>query len=79
MNTFFREFLIGFLFLLAVMVLAAAAVLLSPFFLVAAFFLRIILIFLFVVVGIWLLGKAIIGIWTYLSRTRGDQKPTGQL
>ena len=75
MKKFFKEFLIGLLFLLAVILIGVVGVLLAPFFLVVAFFLRIILVALFVMLAIWLLGKVIVETWKYLAAKKDDRFP----
>jgi len=58
-----KAFLVGLLFLLAVVIFACVGFFLVPFLLVLGFFLRIILSVLLVILAIWLLGKLILYIW----------------
>jgi len=55
-----RAFLVGLVFLIAVIVLTGAGILLFPLVVVLGFFLRYIFSFLFVIFAIWLLGRFII-------------------
>ena len=52
-----REFFVGILVIMLMGVLSVAGILLFPLLLVLGLFLRLILGFLFILVGIWLVGK----------------------
>ncbi len=58
-----REFLVGLIFLIAVLILAGTGVLLMPFWMLLEAALRMILILAFIIFCIWLLGKFIIFVW----------------
>lgn len=62
-----KAFLLGLLFLVAVVMLAGVGVLLIPLIVVLAFFLQIIAWVLMVIFSIWLLGKFIIWVWEKLK------------
>jgi hypothetical protein len=71
-----RAFMIGLLFLLAVLVLVGMGFLLSPVFFVLALIFRVILGFILVLFGIWLLGRFILFIWEKLNSS--DDPPKDQ-
>lgn len=58
-----KAFLIGLIFLMAVVILSGIGVLIFPLILALAIFLKIIVSLLLVLFAIWLLGKFIIFIW----------------
>ena len=63
-----KAFLVGLLFLAAVLILTGVGFLLLPFLLVLTFFLRIIVGILLILFAIWLLGQLILIIWGLLSK-----------
>lgn len=65
-----RAFVIGLIFLIAVVVLSGIGLLLFPLAIVLGFFLQIILALFFVIFSIWLLGKFIIFIWDKIFKTK---------
>ncbi|HQO58979.1 MAG TPA: hypothetical protein PLT76_09720 [Candidatus Omnitrophota bacterium] len=65
-----KAFAVGLVFLMAVSILAGVGILLYPLIMVFGFFLKIILAFLFVISGIWLLGKFIIFVWERFLNSR---------
>ncbi len=62
-----KEFLVGLLFLVAVLIMTVFGILLFPLLLVLTFFLRIAVGFLLILVAIWALGKFIIFVWESLN------------
>lgn len=63
-----KEFLVGLLFLVAVLIMTGVGILLFPLLLVLTFFLRIAVGFLLILLAIWLLGKFIILVWEALRK-----------
>ncbi len=63
-----KEFLVGLLFLAAVVVLSIVGILLWPLLFVLTFFLRIVVILLLLLFSIWLLGKFIVFVWEFLNK-----------
>ncbi len=63
-----KSFLVGLLFLCAVLVLTGVGFLLLPLLLVLTFFLRIAVGFALVLFAIWLLGKLILFLWKALDK-----------
>ncbi|MCK4916825.1 MAG: hypothetical protein KAJ14_06400 [Candidatus Omnitrophica bacterium] len=63
-----KEFLIGLIFLIAVLLFAGIGLLLMPLLLVLAFFLRIIVVFALIIFTIWFLGKMIIVVWGKINK-----------
>ncbi|MCK5491807.1 MAG: hypothetical protein KAJ14_01705 [Candidatus Omnitrophica bacterium] len=63
-----KEFLIGLIFLIAVLLFVGIGFLLMPLLLVLAFFLRIIIVFALIIFTIWFLGKMIIVVWGKLNK-----------
>lgn len=63
-----KAFLVGLLFLAAVLVLAGVGFLLLPLLLVLTFFLRIAIGIFLILLAVWLLGKFIIFVWESLSK-----------
>ncbi|MDP3142595.1 MAG: hypothetical protein Q8N14_01425 [Candidatus Omnitrophota bacterium] len=61
-----KAFLVGLLFLVAVLVLSSLGVLLYPLFLVMAVLLRIVIGLSLLLFAIWLLGRFIIWVWESL-------------
>ncbi|MEW5758987.1 MAG: hypothetical protein AB1755_05945 [Candidatus Omnitrophota bacterium] len=58
-----KAFLVGLLFLFAVLILLGIGIVLYPFLLIGSFFLQFIIGFIFIIFAIWLLGKFILYIW----------------
>ena len=65
-----KEFLVGLLFLVAVLILAGVGFLMFPFLLILGIFLRLVLVVAFVILSIWLLGKLIVYIWQRLNENK---------
>ena len=63
-----KEFLVGLLFLVAVLVLSVVGILLWPLLFILTFFLRIVVILLLLLFSIWLLGKFIVLVWESLNK-----------
>ncbi len=63
-----KEFLVGLLFLVAVLILTGLGILLFPLLLILTFFLRIAVGFLLMLLAIWLLGKFIVFVWESLRK-----------
>ncbi|MFY9401979.1 MAG: hypothetical protein WAQ07_01010 [Candidatus Omnitrophota bacterium] len=61
-----KAFIVGLLFLIAVMILSGIGLLLYPFIIAMALLFRILLPLLFIIFSIWLLGKLIIFVWEKL-------------
>ena len=61
-----KAFLVGLLFLIAVLVMASLGVLLYPLLLVMALLLRLLISIALLLFSIWLLGKFIIWVWESL-------------
>ncbi len=64
-----KEFLVGLLFLIAVLIFTGLGILLFPLLLVLTFFFRIAIGFLLILLSIWLLGKFIVWVWESLRKT----------
>lgn len=62
-----KEFLMGLIFLIAVLALAGTGILLMPFWMLLEAALRMVLVVIFIFFCIWLLGKFIIFIWGKLK------------
>jgi len=62
-----KAFLVGLLFMMAVLVLSGIGLFLYPLLFVLGFFLRFIIIIALGVFAIWLLGKFIIYVWEALK------------
>jgi hypothetical protein len=58
-----KEFAVGCLFIVGLIILLVVVALLSPLLLVMGILLRVLLVFLFMAVGIWLLGKLVLFLW----------------
>lgn len=58
-----KEFLVGLIFLIAVLILAGTGVLLMPLWMLLEAVIRTIFILVFIIFCIWLLGKFIIFVW----------------
>ena len=67
-----KAFLVGFLFLLAVLLLTGVGFLLLPLLLILTFFLRIAVGFALLLFAIWLLGKMILFLLEALDKKAGD-------
>ena len=67
-----KAFLVGFLFLFAVLLLTGVGFLLLPFLLILTFFLRIAVGFALILFAIWLLGKTILFLLKALDKKAGD-------
>ena len=63
-----KEFLVGLLFLVAVLVLSMIGLLLWPLLFVLTFFLRMAVILFLLLFSIWLLGKFIVLVWESLNK-----------
>lgn len=63
-----KEFLVGLLFLVAVLVLSVIGLLLWPLLFVLTFFLRMVVVLLLLLFSIWLLGKFIVLVWESLNK-----------
>ncbi len=63
-----KEFLVGLLFLVAVLILTGLGILLFPLLLILTFFLRIAVGFLLMLLAVWLLGKFIVFVWESLRK-----------
>lgn len=63
-----KEFLVGLLFLVAVLVLSVIGLLLWPLLFVLTFFLRMAVILFLLLFSIWLLGKFIVLVWESLNK-----------
>lgn len=63
-----KEFLIGLVFLTAVLIFAGIGFLLFPLLLVLAVFLRIAIICALVIFAIWVLGKLIVVVWEKINK-----------
>ncbi len=63
-----KAFLVGLIFLFAVVILTGISILLLPLIMVLALFLRVFIGFAFVMFCIWALGKLIIFIWGKIDK-----------
>ena len=63
-----KAFLVGLVFLIAVVLLSSIGILFFPLLIAMVWFLRLILIGAFVIFAIWLLGKFIIWVWGKLKK-----------
>ena len=69
-----KAFLVGLIFLLAVMILGVVGILLFPLLFVLAWIFRAIIMFVLVIVAVWLLGNFIIFVWEAM---RKEYPPNG--
>lgn len=67
-----KAFLVGFLFLCAVLILMGVGFLLLPLLLVLTFFLRIAVGLALILFSIWFLGKFILFLWEAMDKKSGD-------
>ena len=58
-----KAFLVGLVFLVAVLLLSGIGILLLPLLVVLGFFLRLIIGAVLIILAVWLLGKFIIFVW----------------
>ncbi|MFH2139151.1 MAG: hypothetical protein ABII88_11705 [Candidatus Omnitrophota bacterium] len=65
-----KAFLIGLIFLIAVIVMAGIGVLIIPLLLVLAFLLRVVVMLALLIVAIWLLGKFILFVWEKMKSSQ---------
>lgn len=63
-----RAFFVGLLFLLVVAILAGVGIVLLPLLAATVWFFRLIVMFLFVLLAIWLLGKFVIFVWEKMRK-----------
>lgn len=63
-----KAFFIGLIFLIAAVFFVGVGVLFFPVLLVLGWFLHFLLMFAFVILAIWLLGKLIIFLWEHLIK-----------
>ncbi len=69
-----KAFFVGLIFLILTFILAGLGLLLYPLMSVLGFLLCFVLMFVFVIFGIWLLGKLIILVWEALRPKREEKQ-----